>query len=109
MKHFYAHLIEFESVFIELDAIDLSEEQKNQLSKLIDHNLHATIMDAVFSELSEDDKKILLSHLNEGNHDKIWEHLNSRTENIEEKIKKVAKYLKEQLHKDIAEARRLKK
>ena len=102
---FYTHLIEIESIIVELDKLDLSDEQKAHLAGLIDSSLHHTILDAVLSELSPQDKKVFLNHLKEDDHSKIWKFLNEKVDNIEEKVKKAADDLKLQLRKDLKEAR----
>lgn len=102
---FYSHLIEIESIIIQLDKLDLSNEQKLHLTNLIDSSLHHTILDAVLSQLSTQDKKIFLNYLKEGKHDKIWQFLNEKANGIEEKIKKTAEQLKLKLQKDIKEAK----
>ena len=71
MKYFFSHLIEIESIIIELDKLDLSKEQKIHLTSLIDSSLHHTVLDAVLSELSDQDKRVFLNHLQEDNHNKI--------------------------------------
>lgn len=105
-KKFYTHLIEVESIILELDQLNLADHEKKHLAHLIDANLHNTILDAILSELNQEDKVKFLKHLQEQSHEKIWEHLNDKVDNIEEKIKKAASDLKEQLHKDIKEAKR---
>ena len=105
MKQWYSHLIEIESIIIELDKMDLSKEEKLHLTSLVDSSLHHTILDAVFSQLKEEDKKILVTHLQEGNHDKIWKFLNEKVNGVEEKIKKAAEDLKMELHKDLKRAK----
>lgn len=107
-KQFYTYLIEIESLVVELDKLDLSNEQKLHLSQLVDSSLHHTILDAILSELSEDDKKIFLRYVHEDDHQKIWTFLNEKTDNIEEKIKKVVEDLKIELHKDIKKAKQEK-
>lgn len=102
-KHFYSHLVEYDSIQIELDKLDLSEEQKEHLLELAVSTTHHAVLDAIFSELSSEDKVKLLDLIEEEAHDKIWEHLTEKIENIEEKIKKTAEDLKKELHKDIAE------
>ncbi|MDP3948264.1 MAG: hypothetical protein Q8P87_00970 [bacterium] len=102
---FYTHLIEIESIIVELDKLDLSQEQKIHLTDLIDSSLHHTILDAVLSELAPADKKVFLNHLREEDHSKIWKFLNEKVDNIEEKIKKVAYDLKTELHHDLKEAK----
>lgn len=108
-KHFYSHLIELESLTVELDSVGLSEHERIQLAQLVDSSLHHTILEAIFAELSEEEKLRFLDHLASDDHNKIWEHLNEKTENIEDKIKQAAESLKEQLHKDIKDAKRLHK
>lgn len=105
MKQFYTHLIEIESIIIELDKLDLSQEQKIHLTGLIDSSLHHTVLDAVLSELSSQDKRVFLNYLKEDDHGKIWKFLNEKVDNIEDKIKKAAGDLKTQLHKDLKEAK----
>lgn len=93
-----------ESVILELDELDLSQEQRIHLANLIDSSLHHTILDAVLSELSPQDKKIFLNNLKEDDHSKIWKFLNDKIDNIEEKIKRTAEDLKSELQKDLKEA-----
>lgn len=106
MKYFYSHLIEIESIVLELDQLDLSKEQKVHLANLVDSSLHHTILDAVLSELTPEDKKVFLNYLKVGEHSQIWQFLNSKIEQVEEKIKKAAEDLKLELHKDLKEAKK---
>ncbi len=108
MKHFYSHLIAIDSIIEELDRLSLSDEEKIHLSQLLDSSLHHTILDAILSQLSDSDKRVFMQHITEGNHDKIWKFLNEKATGVEEKIKKAAKDLKEELHEDIKEAHKLK-
>lgn len=104
MKNFYQHLVEIEEITIELDKLNLSEEQKAHLASLIDSTLHHIILDAILSELSEEDKRVFLKHVHDGDSDKIWNFLNSKIDNIEDKIKKAADDLKKELHRDLRQA-----
>lgn len=105
MKQFYTHLIEIESIITELDKLDLSVGQKVHLTGLIDSSLHHTILDAVLSQLTPQDKRIFLNHLKEDDHGKVWEFLNEKVDNIEGRIKKAAEDLKDELHSDIKKAK----
>jgi hypothetical protein len=107
-KHFYHDIIEIDSVFVELDSFDFSDDEKQHLGKLVDANLHHTILDAILSELNETDKKQFLNHLQNDEQREIWELLNSRVEKIEDKIKQAAEEVKKELHEDIKEAREVK-
>lgn len=104
-KHFYSHIVETESITVELNKLDLSEEEKTHLISIADSSLHHAIVEAILSQLKEEDKKIFLEYLVSDEHDKVWELLNQKTENIEEKIKKAAEDLKTELHKDIKEVK----
>lgn len=106
MKQFYSHLIEIETIIVELDRMDLTQEQRTHLTQLIDSSIHHTILDAILSELSDADKRVFLQHLSAGSHDQIWKFLNEKVDNIEGKIKKAADDLKDQLHKDLKEAKK---
>lgn len=105
MKYFYTHLIEIESVITELDKMELSTEQKLHLTGLIDSSIHHNILDVILSELSEPDKVIFLNHLKGDDESKIWQFLNEKVDNIEDKIKKCANDLKVKLHEDLKEAK----
>lgn len=102
---FYSDLIEIESIIIELDKLDLSNEQKAHLADLIDSSLHHVILDAVLTELSPQDKRVFFNHLKENDHSKIWTFLNGKIDHIEDKIKKVAEDLRLKMHKDLKEAK----
>jgi len=86
---------------LELEELELEKEEKEELQELIGSNLHHAILEAVLDELSEEDKIIFLKHLAHENHDKVWEHLKRKIENIEDKIKATADSLMEELEKDI--------
>lgn len=103
---FYTHLIEIESIIVELDKMDLSKEEKLHLAQLLDSSLHHTILDAIFSQLSEEDKKVFVTHQSSSS-SKIWKFLNEKIDKVEDKIKAAAKDLKEKLHKDLKEAKKL--
>ncbi len=100
-KHFYSHIVETSSLTLALADIDLSHEERLHLLQLTEENLHHTILDAVLSELSEEDKKLFLQHVATNSHDKVWNLLHTKVGNIEEKIQKVVHELKKELHKDI--------
>ncbi len=100
-KHFYSHIVETSSLSLELGDMDLSKEERLHLLYLVEANLHHTIVDAVLSELSDEDKKRFLQHMHNDDHDSIWKLLNEKTKGIEEKIKKAGEDLKKELHRDI--------
>lgn len=108
MKYFYSHLIEIESILVELDELDLHKEQKNHLTSLIDSSLHHTILDAILSHLQDPEKRVFMQHVTGGNHDKIWKFLNGKVEGVEDKIKKAAEDLSFLLHEDLKQSKIIK-
>ena len=107
-RHFYSHIIETASLSLELGDMDLSQSERLDLLGLLDLQLHHTIMDAVLSELSLEDRRVFLAEVGNDNHDKIWELLKKKINNIEEKIQNAAVALTKELHKDINEAKNKK-
>ncbi len=105
MKKFYSNIIEIESLLVTFDELDLSDQQKHHLAILTDSMLHNTILDAILSELPEEDKTEFLKRVSENDHDKTWELLNDKIDNVSDKIKKVAEDLKKELHTDLEEAK----
>lgn len=108
MKYFYSHLIEIEETVAKLDQLGLSEAEKLHLTQFLDSSLHHKILDAILSELSDQDKRIFIHHVLEGDHDKIWKFLNQKIDKVADKIKKAAEDLKKELHQDLREAHKLK-
>lgn len=108
MIFFYSHLVEVESITAELDNLDMTEEQRVHLATLVDSSLHHAILDAILSELTDQDKRIFMQHLNRGDHNKIWRFLNEKVDGVEDKIEKASEDLKEELHKDVKNAKRMK-
>lgn len=106
VKHFYSHIIEIESLVVTINAMNLTRGQKDHLTTLVESQMHHTILDAIFSELSSEDKKHFLDVLSYENHEDIWKFLQDKVKDIEGKIKKAAEQLKKELHEDIKEAKR---
>ena len=104
-KRFYQHLIEIESLTVELDSIDLADHEKHELAGLVDSNIHNVVMDAIFSKLSETDKEKFAKIASSHDHEKIWDFLKSKTDGVESEIKKAASDIKKKLHEDIQEAK----
>ncbi|MEK9178568.1 MAG: hypothetical protein AAB801_02195 [Patescibacteria group bacterium] len=105
-KYFYSHIVETSEISLALGDLDMTAEERVHLLSLMESNIHHAILDTILSELSEEDKKAFLQHLTDGDHEKIWQFLNSRVEGIEEKIKKTAEDLKKEIHKDVEESKR---
>jgi len=105
-KHFYNHIIATQTVIMSLDNLDLSQKEKQHLLSLVEENLHFTILDTVLSMLTEEDKKLFLTHLHTNDHHKIWGFLWTWEKNIENIIRRVGEDLLKEFHKDIKQAQR---
>jgi hypothetical protein len=105
-KHFYSHLIEIHEIYLSISEMELAEVERGHLTSLAEANIHATVINTVLPELSNEDKKVFLRNLLADNHDETWKHLSSRVKNIEEKLSKSLKDLKKELLKDIEEAKK---
>lgn len=108
MRYFYSHLVEIEPLTTELDQMELSDEEKIYLAKLADENIHQAVLDVILSELTPQEKIIFVEHLRNDDHQKIWKLLNDRVEKIEDKIKKAAEDVRDELHEDVKSAKKLK-
>ncbi len=104
-KHFYSHIVQTDSLHVSLSELDLTQEEREELVSIANDTLHHVILDAVLSELSEDDKKQFLSLLLSEKHEDIWKLLNAKVENIEGKIQIAAEEVKNKLHEDIKDAK----
>lgn len=107
-KHFYSHLIEIESISVELDTLDLSSEEKKELLELLESSMHQSVLDEILSSLKHEDKKTFLTHLASNNHQEIWKHLVSTVIDVEKKIQSAAQTLVSEFKRDIYELKKHK-
>lgn len=105
-KHFYSHIIEIDSVFVAIDLLEMEKGEREELIAIVESSIHHIVLDTVLSELSEHDKKVFLAHVADENHDNIWSLLQEKTPRIEHKIRKGVDKFKQDLHKDIAKAKK---
>lgn len=106
---FYTKLITVEPLLIEMESLNLSQEEREHLSELIDSSLHHTILDQILSNLNEEDKRVFLMRLSKNPEDEtLLEFLNQKVENIEDGIKKVSDELIAKMHKDLKTAKTLR-
>lgn len=100
-KYFYSHLIQIDILDKDLSNLNLSKNEKKELLELAHKNVHHEVMDTILSQLSEEDKKRFLILFSQDKHEKIWKHLNEKTEKIEEKIKQAVDQIRMELAEDI--------
>jgi len=104
-KYFYHDILDLEWIEDEINDLDISDLEKKKLAQMARYELHQTILDAVLSELNEREKKVFLANLNYDTNDRTWRHLSQNIEKVEEKIIEVSQKLKEDLKKDLADAK----
>lgn len=105
-KYFYSHLVDLESLEEELSWLDLSKDEKKELVEIAHVTLHGIILDAILSELNEEDKRKFLTLVAHGEDEKIWEQLNAKVEKVEEKISTAALQIKKDLKEDITKIKK---
>ena len=105
MKKFYTHLVEIDSLTVELDSLNLEDHHKHELARLMDENIHNVVMDAILSKLSDEDKNKFAQLVHSDDYDEIWKFLKEKSSDIEEEIRKATKEFKQELHKDLEEAK----
>lgn len=102
-RHFYHHIVNTDDIVIELETMELSEQEKTHLVALLHSSIHYTVLDAVLSELSDEDKKKFLEHSVSSEHGKTWQFLEEKVANAEDKITTAVEKLKKEFKKDIQE------
>jgi hypothetical protein len=106
-KFFYNQIIETTDISIKLTELNLTKDEKKHLVSLLDANIHTTIVHNVLSELSEEDKKVFLKNLVSDNHNETLNHLKTKIDKLEDKIKNSVEDLKKELLEDLLEAKKL--
>ena len=101
VKHFYSFVVETETLFMEIDSLEISDNEKTHLKSLAESHIHSSVLDTILSELSPDNKRTFLSHINSKEHERTWKFVNTLIENAEEKIAAVANKVKKDLLEDL--------
>ena len=105
-KHFYSHIVQIETLELELEGMDLSPQEKEHLLLLADSTIHHSVVDTILSALAHEDKKMFLRLSALDDHNALWRLLNKKVAGIEEKIKTAAEKIIKELHEDIEETKR---
>lgn len=108
MRYFFSHLVDIQTIHLKLQDLDLSDEEKSHLVNLAHDTLHYEIINAILSELSQEDKKIFLRQMTMVDHASLWRFLNKKVDKVEEKIKQIAQDVVLELHVDIEESKKFK-
>ena len=105
LKHFYSFIVDTETIHMEIDSLEISDSEKTHLKALAESHIHHNVMDTILSELSTEDKRLFLDHIESKHQENIWKFLHARIEDVEEKIREAAHEIKKELHKDLREAK----
>lgn len=107
-KYFYSHLISLDLLSQDLDTLNLTKKEKQELMDLAHTHTHQRITESILSLLSDEDKKKFLELLAYGKDEKIWKHLNEKVEKIEDKITDASKSIEKELRSDIKKIKNIK-
>lgn len=99
-------LMEQDSLLKELGLAEFDAKQQSELFELMMDILEIKVMDAVLSELSDEEKKEFTIILLGENPDAAKEFLNKRIKNLDKKLDDVVKDFKAELVKDISDAKK---
>lgn len=100
------NLMEQDSLLKELGLTEFDAKQQDELFQLLMDILEIKVMDAVLSELNEQEKKEFTVILLGENVDSAKEFLNKRIKNLNKKLDDVVKNFKAELLQDISEAKK---
>ncbi|MFI5265187.1 MAG: hypothetical protein ACHQT7_00395 [Candidatus Levyibacteriota bacterium] len=100
-RQFYSHLVTVHLVAEELDTLGFSEKEKEELLHHVHGSIHYAVLDVTLDALPEEHKKTFLEHVNNNDHEKVWEYLDEHAQGIKEKIKDVTSSLVEEFLEDI--------
>ncbi len=104
-KTFYNHLVHMDDVHMHLDMLEVSDKEKEHLITLIHANIHTTVLHRVLDELSEEERKIVLMHLQHEDHEHVWTLITTKITDAEEKIRETINGLLKEFQEDIKEAK----
>lgn len=107
-KHYYSHIIDIQSIHIEIDGMDLNDKEKEELFDLIEKSMHHKVTHTVLDHLSEEDRKLFLKHIALEEHDSLWDLLREKVSNVEEKVKFAGEKLLIGILEDITESKKKK-
>lgn len=100
-KYFYSHIVATADISLALGNMDMPSEDRIKLIALAEENLHHAVIEAILSQLSEEDKKHFLLHLSRNDHEKVWILLKDKLNDAEGIVMRISKEIKDEMHRDI--------
>lgn len=108
MKVFYDHLILIEEIFIEIDGLDMSTEEKKAAKKMSDDYVHHHVLIYILDVLPREEHEPFLERFHSApydlNHMKFLEEKTQKA--IHAEISSLGKKLKHELLKEIKKHKR---
>ena len=101
IRHFYSHIIETDSIVLELETLDISKNEKSHLIEIMESSIHLSVMDSILSELPKEHRKAFLFHVNEKQHEQVWKIINGTIKDAQNMILKSAGMVKKEFLADI--------
>lgn len=105
-KYFYSHIIEISEISLEIGNLDIPKEDRVKLIALAEENHHNALLHLVLNHLHDDDKKSFLSHISEDNHDRAWEFVAKKIEDLENKLINESNRIREDFKNDIRKVKK---
>lgn len=106
-KIFYDHLTLVEEVVVELDKYQLSDDEKEELVRIVDENMHTEVLHTILTLLpKEKHEKFLRDFHSSPGEIRHLEFLKNEIEDVEKEIENVAKRVKREILAEIKRAKR---
>lgn len=76
-----------EPILTVLDTTTISDNQKKELLTIVDVTTHYLVTDIILTELKSVDKKKFMDYVAKDEHEKIWDLLTKKINDVEHKIR----------------------
>lgn len=104
MKISFSNYLDLEVLVLSFEGLNLKEEQKQHLIKLVDSSFHQLVFNEILSALTTSDKKIFLYHLSSNKkQDEVMEFLSVKIEDVDGRIRRISDEVIREFQKDIKE------
>lgn len=107
MKIFYDHLTVFEEITIELDKYKFDRQEREEIVRLVDENMHHRVLDVILTHLPKERHQDFLTKFHSAPHDSnLLTYLKKEVENIEDLIISEAKKVKAEILREFRRAQK---
>lgn len=92
-------------ILVELDALDLKRQERNEILKMADELAELRLLDSILERLEARDKELFLEQMRGGSAAVIAEFLREKINDIEEVLSERARGLEDEIVEDIRSLR----